>query len=153
MALALWSSRPTRLRPLLPTPVPSADLPLPAWERSPAHLMQVPFCPVLVSKSRRRRGNRGWDGRMTSSTQWTWVWANSGRQWAGKPGVLQSMGSQRVRHNWVTEHEHKINVTMVNTIWFYKQWNKFVQNTPYVYIPKDKLFDRSSEAKRHGCQE
>ena len=73
--------------------------------------------------------------------------------WTDEPGGLQSMGSQRVRHNWVTEHEHKINVTMVNTIWFYKQWNKFVQNTPYVYIPKDKLFDRSSEAKRHGCQE
>ena len=23
--------------------------------------------------------------------------------WTGKPGVLQSMGSERVRHNWVTE--------------------------------------------------
>ena len=23
--------------------------------------------------------NRGWDGLMASSTQWTWVWANSGR--------------------------------------------------------------------------
>ena len=36
-------------------------------------------------------------------TQWTWVWANSRRQWrTGKPGVLQSMGSQTVRHNWTT---------------------------------------------------
>ena len=27
--------------------------------------------------------------------QWTWVWANSGRQWGpGKPGALQPMGSQ-----------------------------------------------------------
>ena len=24
-------------------------------------------------------GNRGWDGLMGSSIQWTWVWANSGR--------------------------------------------------------------------------
>ena len=24
--------------------------------------------------------------------------------WIGEPGGLQSMGSQRVRHNWVTEH-------------------------------------------------
>ena len=24
-------------------------------------------------------GYRGWDGRMASLTQWTWVWANSGR--------------------------------------------------------------------------
>ena len=40
-------------------------------------------------------GRRGWDGWMASSTQWTWVWANSGRQGrTRKPGVLQSMGSQ-----------------------------------------------------------
>ena len=33
-------------------------------------------------------------------------WANSGRQWrTGKPGVPQSMGSQRVRHDWVTEQQ------------------------------------------------
>ena len=25
--------------------------------------------------------DRGWDGWMASLTQWTWVWANSGRQW------------------------------------------------------------------------
>ena len=48
--------------------------------------------------------NRGWDGWMESLTQWTWVWASSGSWWwTGKPGMLQSMGSQRVRHNWVTE--------------------------------------------------
>ena len=41
--------------------------------------------------------DRGWDGWMASLTQWTWVWANSRRQWKmGKPGRLQSMGSQRV---------------------------------------------------------
>ena len=49
-------------------------------------------------------GNRRWDGRMASPTQWTWVWENSGSWWwTGRPGVLQSMGSQRVRHNWETE--------------------------------------------------
>ena len=42
--------------------------------------------------------NRGWDGWMASLTQWTWVW-----WWTGKPGMIQSMGSQRVRHDWVTE--------------------------------------------------
>ena len=48
--------------------------------------------------------NRGWDGWMASPTQWTWVWVSSGRWWwTGKPGVLQSMGSQRVGHNWATE--------------------------------------------------
>ena len=42
-------------------------------------------------------GNRGWYGWMASLTQWTWVWTSS-KKWpmTGKPGVLQSMGSQRV---------------------------------------------------------
>jgi len=48
--------------------------------------------------------DRGWDGWMASPTQWTWVWVNSGSWWwTGRPGVLQSMGSQRVEHNWATE--------------------------------------------------
>ena len=52
----------------------------------------------------RRRDNRGWDGWMASLTRWTWVWANSGSWWwVGKPGVLQSMGSQTVGHDWMTE--------------------------------------------------
>ena len=39
-----------------------------------------------------------------SATQWTWVWVNSRSWWwTGRPGVLRSMGSQRVRHDWVTE--------------------------------------------------
>ena len=46
--------------------------------------------------------DRGWDGWMASPTQWVWVWASSG-SWTGKPGVLQSMRSKRVGHNWVTE--------------------------------------------------
>ena len=47
--------------------------------------------------------NRGWDGWIASLTQWTWVWVNSGsRWWTGRPGVLQSMGSQRVGHDWAT---------------------------------------------------
>ena len=48
--------------------------------------------------------NRGWDGWMASPTQQTRVWASSGSWWrTGKPGVLQSMGSQRVRHDSATE--------------------------------------------------
>ena len=50
-------------------------------------------------------GDREWDGWMASPSQRTWVWANSRRWWrTGKPGVLQSMGLQRVRHNLATEH-------------------------------------------------
>ena len=52
----------------------------------------------------RRRDNRGWDGWMASPTRWTWVWVSSGSWWrTGKSGMLQSMGSQRVGHEWVTE--------------------------------------------------
>ena len=48
--------------------------------------------------------DRGWDGWMASPTQWTWVWASSGSWWwTGRPGVLQSMGSQRVGHDSATE--------------------------------------------------
>ena len=48
--------------------------------------------------------NRGWDGWMTSLTQWTWVWASSESWWwIGRPGMLQFMGSQRVTHDWATE--------------------------------------------------
>ena len=47
--------------------------------------------------------NRGWDGWMASLTQWAWVWVNSvSWWWTRRPGLLQSMGSQRVRHNWAT---------------------------------------------------
>ena len=48
--------------------------------------------------------DRGSDGWMASPTQWAWFWVNSGSWlWKGRPGVLQFMGSQRVRHNWMTE--------------------------------------------------
>ena len=48
--------------------------------------------------------DRGWDGWMALMTQWAWVWVNSGIWWwTGWPAVLQSIGSQRVGHNWVTE--------------------------------------------------
>ena len=49
--------------------------------------------------------DRGWDGWMASLIPWTRVWANSRRlSKTGKPGVLQSMGSQRVGHKWANEH-------------------------------------------------
>ena len=40
---------------------------------------------------------------MASLTQWTLVWASSRSWWwTGRPGMLQSMGSQRVGHDWAT---------------------------------------------------
>ena len=55
--------------------------------------------------------DRGWDGWMASPTWWTWVWASSGSWWwTGRPGVLQSMGSQRVRPDRATELKWKISL-------------------------------------------
>ena len=46
-----------------------------------------------------REDEIGW---MASPAWWTWVGAISNRCWrTRKPGMLQSMESQRVRHNWV----------------------------------------------------
>ena len=54
--------------------------------------------------------DRGWDSWMVSLTQFTWVWVNSGCWWwTRKPGILQSMESQRIRYDWVT----KLNALLV----------------------------------------
>ena len=48
--------------------------------------------------------DRGWDGWMASPTRRTWVWVSSGSWWwTGKPGLVQFMELQRIRHDWVTE--------------------------------------------------
>ena len=52
----------------------------------------------------REGDNWRWYGWMTSLTQWTWVWVSSKSWWwTVRPGVLQSMGSQRVGDDWGTE--------------------------------------------------
>ena len=57
-----------------------------------------------IEDRRRKGGDRGWDGWMASLTRWTWVWVSSGSWWwTERPGVLQSMGSQRAGHDWATE--------------------------------------------------
>ena len=66
------------------------------------------------TEGRRKGDDRRWDGWMASLTQWTWVWVNSGsRWWTGRPGVLQSMGSQRVGCDWATE----LNWNWVSLVW------------------------------------
>ena len=57
-------------------------------------------------EGRRRRGWQRMRWLISSFIcfPWTWVWVSSRRWWGtGKPGVLQSMGLQRVRHDWTTE--------------------------------------------------
>ena len=69
------------------------------WCEEMTHLKR-PWCWERL-KAGGKGDDRGWDGWKTSLTQWTWVSVNSGNWWwIGRPGVLQSMGSQRVGHNW-----------------------------------------------------
>ena len=53
-----------------------------------------PWCWEIL-KAGGEEDNRGLDGLISSPTQWAWVWASSRSWWrTGKPGMLQSMGSQ-----------------------------------------------------------
>ena len=81
---------------------------LATWCEEPSHWKR-PWC---WKRLRAGEGdNRGWDGWMASLTRWTGVWANSGGYWrTGKPGMLQSMGSQ----SWTQLSEWTTND--------YKQW-------------------------------
>ena len=59
---------------------------------------------LVEIEGRRRRERQNMRCWMISSTQWTWVWASSGRWWrSGKSGVLLPMGLQRAGHHWATE--------------------------------------------------
>ena len=80
------------------------------------HLMLRAYSMVktlMLGKIEGKR-RRGWQ-RMRWLTQWTWVWASSGRWWrTGKPGILQSMGSQKVGHDWATEQQQIMYLIRVN---------------------------------------
>ena len=70
-------------------------------------LWKRPWCWERLN-SGREGDNRGWAGCMKSPIQWTWTWVNSGRWWGtGRPGMLQTMGSQRVIHNLVAEQQQQ----------------------------------------------
>ena len=101
---------------------------LATWYEELTHLKR-PWC-----WERLRAGgewdDRGWDGWMASPTRWTWVWVNSGSWWwTGRPGVLRFMGSQGVRHDWVTELNWSVifsSVTLNSIIKLYTQKCHFI---------------------------
>ena len=70
--------------------------------------------------------DRGWDGCMASLTGWTWIWGSSPSWWwTGKPGVLQSIGLQRVIHDWATE----LNLTSMGSL------SLLLSNHPHLLPP------------------
>ena len=77
-----------------------------------SHLMQRADSLEKTLKLRKIEGRKkGWQRNnswMASPTQWTWVWVSPGRWWrTGKPGMLQSMGSWKVGHDWMTEQQQR----------------------------------------------
>ena len=77
------------------------------WRTGP---LEKPWCWERL-KAGGEGDNRGWDGWMASPTRWTWVSVNSGScWWTGRPGVLRSMGSQRVGHDWANWTKLVLNV-------------------------------------------
>ena len=75
-----------------------------AWQPTP-----VLFPDAGKDWGQEGKGAAGWAGWMAPLTQWTWVWANSGRWWrTGKPGMLQFMGLQRFGHDWANEQQQPI---------------------------------------------
>ena len=78
--------------------------------------------------------DRGWDGWMASSTQWTWVWVNSGSWWwTGRPGCCNSWGRKESdmteRLNWT---ELNCSLQVLNS---YLYLNAFFQRPPLVGHP------------------
>ena len=88
-----------------------------SWNQYFGHLMQRAdsFEKTLMlgkMESRRRRGRQRMRCRDGTPNQWTWVWENfRSRQWTERPGMLQSMGSQRVEHDWMAELNWKYILT------------------------------------------
>ena len=73
-------------------------------------LIWKPWCWEKL-KAGGERDDRGWIGWMGSLARWKWVWvSSSGWWWAGKPGVLQSMGSQSWTwlSNWTGQQRDQI---------------------------------------------
>ena len=73
---------------------------------------------------------------MASLTQGTRVWASFGRWWrTGKPDVLQSPGSQSVRHDWPTEPQQNdlFLIFLVNKMRVYNLYGVVLRTTKLIY--------------------
>ena len=122
---------------------------LATWGEELTHLKR-PWCWERL-KAGGEGDDRGLNGCMASPTRWTWGWVDSGSWWwTGRPGVLQFMGSQRVRHDWVTELNWCV-LTLV--LFFIGKLILFKTSLPYPqciwtylaprYIRKDKYINLS----------
>ena len=57
---------------------------------------------------------------LASLTQWTWIWANSRRQWrTEETGEVQSMGLQRVGDSLATGQQQQTLLILTITLWLF----------------------------------
>ena len=106
---------------------------LATWSEKLTHLKR-PWCWERV-KVGGEGDDRGWDVCMASPTQWTWVWVNCRTWcWTVRPGVVLSMGSQRVGHNWATE----LNWTRFSLVVFFESFCTYIHKEYWsVLFPYD----------------
>ena len=125
------------------TPIPMAT-----WCEELTHCKR-PWCWERL-KAGGEGDDRGWDGWMTSPTQWTWAWVSSGSWWwTGRPGVLQSVGSQRFGHDWVTELNWTDMQPMIELLNWKIGQKKLPKNGAWRDLMDEKFILKSM---RHGIQ-
>ena len=96
---------------------------LATWCDELTHLKRPWCCKRL--KVGREGDNRGWSGWMAPLTQWTWVLVDSGSWWwTGRPGVLESMGSQS--HTQLSDWTELKKTVMTLQL---KNWGQIIQRS------------------------
>ena len=72
-------------------------------------------------------GDRGWHSWTASPTHWTWIWANSMRQWSiGKPGMLQS-SKELDTTQWLNNHHQNDEFSTTESSYVYQNiWIQFL---------------------------
>ena len=106
--LVMPSNHPILCRPLVICNLAASKLFLLCSHLYPKELTHLkrPWCLERL-KAGGEGDNRGLHGWMASPAQWTWVLVDFGSWWwTGRHSVLQSMGSQRVGHDWATSLAH-----------------------------------------------
>ena len=91
---------------------------------------------------------RGWDGWMASPTRWTSVWVSSQSWWwTRKPGMLQSMGSQRVGRDWATALNWILNPLVPASLGS----KACGQHTVTIHLCRDLSVCRTAQIYASGC--
>ena len=91
---------------------------------------------ILGKIKGRRRGNTGQDDWMASPTQWTWVWASSGRWWrTGNPGVLQLWGCKESdRTVWLSNSKSTLPTLLLKVCSNVRSYQSYMRVPILLYV-------------------